>query len=292
MIKQFIFSLFAIFLFTSCSIQESKKLKIATTSWIGYTPLLYAKEKGWLEPLNIKLLNVVSLSESMYLYKANNADVYMGTQYEYHSLAEKIDSLIPIMLMNKSNGGDVVMANISIDELQKSNTQIDVYLEMDSINSIIFETFIKKYELKNKQINYINKDQGFISGLKNISKPTIIVTYVPYNTILEKNGFKLLESTKDNFDLLVVDAMITTKEILNENRKTFLELKSLINKAIVNLENDPEEYYETIKDYLLDSNYEEFTKSLDDIIWINKELPEKLITNLSNSNFPTRDLLK
>lgn len=292
MLKKSIFLLFTIFIFTSCSIQENKKLKIATTSWIGYTPLLYAQEKGWLEPLNIKLLNVVSLSESMYLYKGNNADVYMGTQYEYNFLAQKIESLIPIMLMNKSNGGDLVMSNFSVDELQKTEQEIDVYLEMDSINSILFEVFIKKYNLENKQINYINKDQAYISKLKNINKATIIVTYVPYNKILEKNGFKSLETTKNNYDLLVIDGMITTKETLNENKKTFLELKKLINKAIENLQNDPKEYYETIKDYLIDTNYEEFSESLNDIIWINKNIPEKIIENLSNNNFPTRDLIK
>lgn len=292
MLKKSIFLLFTIFIFTSCSIQENKKLKIATTSWIGYTPLLYAQEKGWLEPLNIKLLNVVSLSESMYLYKGNNADVYMGTQYEYNFLAQKIESLIPIMLMNKSNGGDLVMSNFSVDELQKTEQEIDVYLEMDSINSILFEVFIKKYNLENKQINYINKDQAYISELKNINKATVIVTYVPYNKILEKNGFKSLETTKNNYDLLVIDGMITTKETLNENKKTFLELKKLINKAIENLQNDPKEYYETIKDYLIDANYEEFSESLNDIIWINKNIPEKIIENLSNNNFPTRDLIK
>lgn len=292
MLKKSIFLLFTIFIFTSCSIQENKKLKIATTSWIGYTPLLYAQEKGWLEPLNIKLLNVVSLSESMYLYKGNNADVYMGTQYEYNFLAQKIESLIPIMLMNKSNGGDLVMSNFSVDELQKTEQEIDVYLEMDSINSILFEVFIKKYNLENKQINYINKDQAYISELKNINKATVIVTYVPYNKILEKNGFKSLETTKNNYDLLVIDGMITTKETLNENKKTFLELKKLINKAIENLQNDPKEYYETIKDYLIDTNYEEFSESLNDIIWINKNIPEKIIENLSNKNFPTRDLIK
>ena len=292
MLKKSIFLVFAIFLFTSCSIQENKKLKIATTPWIGYTPLLYAQEKGWLEPLNIKLLNVVSLSESMYLYKGNSADVYMGTQYEYNFLAQKIESLIPIILMNKSNGGDLVMANLSINELQNTKQEIDVYLEMDSINSILFENFIEKYNLKNKQINYINKDQAYISELKNRDKPTIIVTYVPYNKILEKNGFKSLESTKDNYDLLVIDTMITTKETLNENKNTFIELKNLINKAIENLQNDPKEYYKTIKDYLLHSNYEEFSESLDDVIWINKDIPEKIIENLNNNNFPTRDLIK
>ena len=78
MIKKFVFLLFVVLSFSSC-VEDNKKIKITTSTWIGYAPLFYAKEKNWLEPLNIKLLNVVSLSENMYLYKAGNADAFVGT---------------------------------------------------------------------------------------------------------------------------------------------------------------------------------------------------------------------
>lgn len=292
MFRKILFTFIIVFLFTSCSLENGKKIKISATTWIGYTPLFYAKEKSWLEPLNIKLLNVVSLSENMYLYKSGKSDAYVGTQYEYHYLVKNMESLTPILLFDKSNGGDVIMGNLDIEELEKIEDKIDVYLEMDSINSILFEDFINKHNLKNKNYNYINKDQAFISELKTSQNPTIVVTYVPYNIKLEKNGFKNLASTKDNLDLLVIDAMFTTKELFLENKQTFIELKKLVDKSIVNLQKDPKEFYETIKDYLPNTDYEEFLKSLDDIIWINKDVSPKIIEKLSDNNFPTRDLLK
>ncbi len=292
MLRKIIFFFVILFLFTSCTIQNEKKLKISATTWIGYTPLFYAKEKAWLDSLNIKLLNVVSLSENMYLYKSGNSDAYVGTQYEYNTLVKNMESLTPILLFDKSNGGDVIMSNLNIEELQKIEKQIDVYLEMDSINSILFEDFMNKHDLKNKNYNYINKDQAFISELKTSPNPTIIVTYVPYNIKLEKNGFKNLASTKDNFDLLVIDAMFMKKELFLENKETFIELKKLVDKSIINLQKDPKEFYETVKNYLPNTDYEEFLKSLDDIIWINKDVSPKIIEKLSDNNFPTRDLLK
>lgn len=291
MIKNIIALLLTLFL-NSCSLENEKKLKISTTTWIGYTPLYYAKEKGWLEPLNIKLLNVVSLSENMYLYKAGNSDAYVGTQYEYNILVKKIDSLIPIMLFDKSNGGDVILGNISIEDIKNTTQRIDVYLEMDSINSILFEEFIKFHHIEDKNFNYINKDQAYISRLKNLENSSIIVTYTPYNVFLEKNGFKELSSTKNNLDLLVVDGMFTTKQTFNENKKAFIELKKSINNALTNLEKDPKEFYETVKAYLPDTTYEDFLKSLDDIVWINKNTPEKIVEKLNNNNFPTRELIK
>ena len=290
MLKKISFLFLMIFLFTSCSMKNEKKLKISTTTWIGYSPLYYAKEKGWLEPLNIKLLNVVSLSENMYLYKAGNSDAYVGTQYEYTILEN--ENLIPIIMFDKSNGGDIVMSNQSINELQKEDSSINVYLEMDSINSIIFKDFIKQYNLTDKNFNYINKDQAFSSTLKNSKIPTIIVTYVPYNTSLEKESFKEITSTKNNENLIVVDAMFTSKELFRENEKRFIELKKIIDNSIEILKENPKDFFETIKAYLPNTTFEDFEKSLNDIIWINKNIQEKLIEKLNNSNFHTKEILK
>lgn len=294
MIKSFVFLLFVVILFTSCGLDNSKKIKISTTTWIGYTPLFYAKEKKWLEPLDIKLLNVVSLSENMYLYKAGNSHVYVGTQYEYNSLYKEDKTLTPIMIFDKSNGGDVILSNLSIEQLSKTNKTIDVYLEIDSINSIILDDFLKSNHLENRKINYINDDQLNISRLKavDMENPTIIVTYVPYNNILENNSFVELTSTRNNDNLLVIDAMYTKENFYYENKETFIKLKKLIDKAIINLQNNPQEFYETVKPYLIDTNYEEFLASLNDIIWFNKDVPKDVLNKLYNSNFNTKDLIK
>jgi len=58
------------------------------------------------------------------------------------------------------------------------------------------------------------------------------------------------------------------------------------------LQNNPYEFYETVKPYLINTNYEEFLASLNDIIWLNKELPEDVLNKLYNSNFRTKDIIK
>jgi NitT/TauT family transport system substrate-binding protein len=293
MLKNFLLLISILLIFSSCSSQEDKKLKISVTTWVGYVPLFYAKEKGWLKELNIKLLNVSSLSENMYLYKAGNSDAFVGTQYEYGLLKSENKTLLPIMMFDKSFGGDIVMSNMSLDEIQNTKNKIDAYLEIDSINNNILEDFIKHYHIKKEQINYINKDQTKISLLesKNLKKPTLIITYVPYNTILRKNGFKELVSTKHGLKLLVVDAMFTTTKVYNQHKKQFIKLKKLLDKSIEALKKDPKEFYTTVKPYMIETTYTEFNKSLDDIIWINKKLDDDIKQGLQSRDFPTRDLL-
>lgn len=293
MIKKIVFLLFVVLSFSSC-VEDNKKIKITTSTWIGYAPLFYAKEKNWLEPLNIKLLNVVSLSENMYLYKAGNADAFVGTQYEYNFLLQEDKTLIPIIIFDKSNGGDMILSNLTLDELSKINKEIDAYLEIDSVNSILLNDFIRSNNLQDKKINYINEDQSNISRLKanEINNPTIIVTYTPYNNILEKNYFRELSSTKKSDDLLIIDGMYVKKDFYYENKETFVKLKKLVDDSIINLQNNPKEFYNTVKPYLTNISYEEFLSSLNDIIWLNKDIPTNILEKLDNSNFKTKDLIK
>lgn len=288
--KVFILIFLSIF-FISCSKDKKDELKIVTSNWIGYTPLFYAKELGYLEALNIKLLSVVSLSESLYTYKSTHADVFLGTQYEYKESLKTNNKVVPIILLNKSDGGDVVMSNRSIDELKTEEGIIDVFLEIDSINYMVFEDFIAKYKLNDKKFNYINKDQSFIAEQKDFTNPTIAITYDPYNIVLERNGLKTLESTKDSDDLLIIDAMFTSNDILIKYYSELKELKNIIDIAVEELHKNPKEYYELIKDYLYDTKYDEFIKSTQNIKWINKNPSKAIIDNLKAHSIPTKDIL-
>jgi len=283
----------SLFFLCSCSLGQPERLKISLTTWIGYTPIFYAKEKGWLEPLNIKIVSVSSLSENMYLYQAGNSDAYAGTQYEYELLVRNDPSLMPIMMLDRSNGGDVIMGNRSIEQLKNSEETLDAYLEMDSINIVLMQDFIRKYALENKTINYINKDQAYISTLevKDMKRETLIATYTPYNCDLKRHGFKELASTNESLDLLVVDALFATEEVFNTHHKQFLGLKKLVNDALLVLKNDPDAFYMTVKPHMLGMDKEAFFNSLNDIVWINNEISVELRERMEEMGFPIRDLI-
>ena len=256
-------------------------------------PLFYAKEKGLLEDINVKLINAVSLSENMYLYKAGNSDAFGGTQYEHSILKAHIPTLVPIMLFDRSNGGDMVMSNQTISALQNSDGQIDTYLEMDSINLIILNDFIQKFNIDETRINYIDKDQSEISSLQNTNpnQAVLIVTYIPNDIELRSSGFQELISTKSGLDLLVLGAVFARQEELIEHKQQFIELKAIVDEAILSLEANPKEFHETIKPYFTELSYEDFQKQINDIVWVNKDIDPKLRLRLQEASFSVKDLL-
>ena len=155
------------------------------------------------------------------------------------------------------------------------------------------EDFIKKSGINEERINYINEDQATISTLKSIisDKPTIVVTYSPYDAEIQKKGFIKIASTKDKFDLLVVDAMFTTKKVLSEHREQFEGLKKAVDRAVVELHKNPREFYEKVKPYILEIKYDEFRESLENIIWINESMSQKLKDRIKKEDFPIEDLI-
>ena len=290
--KLLVLLLSSLLFLTSCSSPRDKQLKISVNSWVGYSPLFYAYDKGWLKKYNIKVVHVVSLAESMYIYDSKNADAFTGTQYEYNTLKKEAKNLTPIIMFDKSYGGDMIMSNRTVLELQASHNTIDTYLELNSINSVILTDFLKFYRIDMQRINYINQDQKNISSTKNKkSKPTLIITYTPYNILLEKNGFKPIASTKDELSVTVVDALFATQYTLSQHEAQFKSLKVEIDRAIEALEKNPQEYYEHVKYYLQDITYEEFLETLHDIKWINKKLSKNLKEKLQEMNFPTNGLI-
>lgn len=286
--------LLAIISLVGCTAPKEPPLKIIVNSWIGYSPLFYLKEKGWLDEHNIEITTVISLGESLNIYETAELDAFTGTQYEYNLAQQKDASMMPVIMFDRSNGGDVIMGNISLESLLKTDELIDVYLEINSVNYLVFKDFVKQHKLSKQQFNFINNDQiKTLAILKKATqqKPSLVASYTPYSQQLQAIGLQELASTKQGLDLLVVDALFTNKETFLKHQPQFTTLKRLVDQAITDLKADPREYYNKVSPYLENTSYEEFLSSLNGIEWLNRPLEPELVERLNQYQFPVRNLL-
>ena len=290
--KKIIFTiLISLLVLSSCSKKEDKELKISTNPWIGYVPLFYAKEMGYLDKLNISLIHNISLSESKKLYNIGKVDMIASTQHEYFALKEIGENIVPFTLLDRSNGGDIVLSNKSIDELKNAD-KIFAYLEIDSINIDIIKDFIKHHKLDMNKIEFLNTDQVQIAELKtNKNKTMLIVTYVPYNYNLEASGFIQLASTKDLNQIIVIDGILVNKKILMENKDKLQKFKSIIDRSINEITKNKQASYKLVKKYLDNMPYNEYEESFTLIKWENKPSKE-ILSKLNDIKYESKYLLK
>jgi len=286
-----VFMVIFLLLTQGCTQQKGQEIKIATNSWIGYAPLFYAKEKGYLKELNMKLITSVSLAEASNIYEMGQADIVTTTQHEYFALKTITHDIEPIVLLDRSYGGDMVLSNKSLKALKEAK-KIYAYLEIDSINLEIVKDFIAFTNLDKSKIIFTNKDQDKIQSLSNdTSKTMLIITYAPYNIKLETKGFKEVASTKDEGSIVVIDALCAKKSLIKNQSKRLKALKKILDKSIKAIQSNPKETYLLVESYLQNISYAEYLDALEKIRWINK--PEKnLLDVMKKLNYSTKDIIR
>lgn len=281
--------LIALFL-TACSpAKNSRPMIVAANLWIGYSPLYYAEEKGWLRENNIKLVRTTSLAESLKAFKNGHIDMFAGTQYEFEEAKKLQKTLKTLILLDRSNGGDIILSNRSIDELK--NEKFTAYLEMQSINKLFLQEFIRLNSINADKIKLINKTPDSSSKLIMKKEPIVIVTYNPYEIQLKKRGYRVAASTNDK-NYLIFDALFTSTNTQELFSQEIDKLNSIVSKSLDVLSKDPKEYYSKINKYFQYVNYDEFISSIDSIEWIYKDRSQKLLTQLNESGIDNSHIMQ
>ncbi len=254
--------------FLGCTKEDTygdKELRLAVSEWVGYLPIYYADEKGWLKEANIDIIQATSLNETVHYFQANLIDAFVTTQYEARLLDK--NSSIHIMALDRSDGGDIILSNRPLDTILKSK-KVKVYMERDTVNELVLEGFIKHYSLSSSKFELRHKEQLNVKNISpNSQEDIMIITYEPYITQVKKNGFKEIASTK-NSNILILDSLYSSDKAYIKHRKQIDLLQILIKKAFKNLTNNPKEFYNTIKHIVDGQSYEDFQTSLSQIEWL------------------------
>lgn len=238
-------------------------IHIAVSSWPGYTPIYYAEEKGWLDETDIEILHVATLEESLNIYKLGLCDGLATTNDIAVKLQEQYQ-VMPVMVSDRSNGGDKVLSNISLEKIKAMKSNIDVFLELDSVNHLVFDGFVQYYDLNRSHYTLYNMNQSLLGEMEMSDKPTLLITYEPFSTMLIKQGYQEIASSKLS-TINIFDLLMVKESVYQNNQDSFKQLRELVYKAIQHLENDPYEFYQTVQHYLERQSFEEFLKALEEI---------------------------
>lgn len=271
--------------------KEDSIISLSANPWIGYTPFVYAQEKGWLDETPFKFLWLVDLSDNLRLYKRGFTKGFSTTQYELLKFDDK-EHIKPAFLIDRSYGADAIVSNYNIDELKELNSTIEVYMELGSLHEDFFDSFVRENRLESLNFKKINASQKSISSLQFDKKPKIALSYHPYLSNLFANGFRTIASTKNLQNFLVVDALFVQDNLLELKRDEFIKLKKIFDLALHKLQEDPQEYYQTIKGYLENQSYDEFMQTLQDVEWLNEKKSHKSIEQLNHQKIATDGLIQ
>eukprot|EP01156_Anaeramoeba_ignava_P007714 Anaeramoba_ignava/a353395_7.p1 GENE.a353395_7~~a353395_7.p1 ORF type:complete len:243 (+),score=27.16 a353395_7:238-966(+) len=151
-------------------VKEEKKIQFVVSNWIGYSPLLYAYEKGMLDDMNIELIITNSLQSSLLMFKKNSYEGIASTQRELCIINNKSvdkDVFMPLYIFDRSYGGDAILSNIPKNKLFDEKFEyINIFLEKESINELLFEGLKKLKEWDDTQFKLHNINQYNLAQLE------------------------------------------------------------------------------------------------------------------------------
>lgn len=270
---------------------ETAPLRIAVNAWIGYAPLVYAQRMGWLKPLNIRLFETVSLGESLSLFESGSVDAFSATEYEFRLALETEPTLKPVILLDRSKGGDGIVANRTLEQLRQETAPIETYLEADSVNMELFQQFIATRKLEHLPWKLINQDQAS-NTLLSPQRPasTVVVTYSPYKETLLDKGFSLLADTR-SLDLLIIDGIFAPQAVIDSEAARWKQLKHAVDRAIDMAQRDPGLFLQATGQFLGIKTASQLQAALDGIEWINHP-SDALLEQLQGLQIPVDRVLR
>lgn len=102
-------------LLLSCGPAPEPLLRIGTNTWPGYEPLYLARSLGYYEGSPITLVELTSASEVIHALRSGTLEGAALTLDEVLTLLDDGFDLKVVLVMDFSNGGDVLLAKPGID---------------------------------------------------------------------------------------------------------------------------------------------------------------------------------
>jgi len=249
---------------------------------------------GWLEEANIEMLQTNSIDENLEHYNSGAADIVTGTAHEYRRLTLSHSDLIPIIIYDRSYGGDVILSNRSLPQVQQTQDKIDIYLEKDTVSEEMLNYFLGENNLSKQRFTLYDRNQNEIETLmaSPLTPPVIVITYNPHDIVLKKQGFFELASSKHE-RYIIVDAIYLSSQIAAKHPEQMKALRNVFGAGVRAYHHNPKAFYETVKPYLGTLSYEEFTQMIGNIQWTeDHKLTPQMLQQLQRNHFPTQDLIQ
>ncbi|MGL5135122.1 MAG: ABC transporter substrate-binding protein [Planktothrix sp.] len=222
----------------SCFEQPTTPLLVGVNSWPGFTPLYLAEELGYYQNTSIDIVDYPSATEVISGLRNGNLQGGGITIDETLILAETFPDVRVILLMDLSNGADVIIGKLELKTLADIKGK-KVGVENTALGAYILSRGLDQAGLSLQDITVVSL--GFSEHEAAFKRGEIdaVVTFEPVRSNLLATGAKVLfDSSKIPGE--VVDVLVVRQDILKTQSKDLEQLVRGWFMALDYLKKEPE----------------------------------------------------
>ncbi|MCU0764159.1 MAG: ABC transporter substrate-binding protein [Hydrogenophaga sp.] len=231
-------ALAASLLLAGCQPAPVAPLKVGMNSWIGYDPLVLARDGDWIDRSQVKVVELSSSSETLRSFRNGLIDAAALTLDEALRLADEGQDLRVVALLDASAGADVVVARPGIDTPQALKGET-VAVESSTVGALMLYRLLQAGGLQAADVTVLNLEAGLHLEALTQGRAAAAITYQPLAGTLHREGFNTIFDSAGMRDELL-DVLVVRSATLAQRPAQVDQLVAAWRDGLALLVRDPD----------------------------------------------------
>ena len=209
-------------LIVGCGQPPLPPLSVGLNTWVGYDPLVLARDKKLLDPGQVKVIELSSSSETLRHFRNGLLDAAALTLDETLRLADEGIDVRVVAVLDASNGADVVLVDPSIERLSDLRGAA-IAVEQTTVGALMLQRLLQAAALEQTDVKVLNMDATQHLPALRAQRVSAAVSYEPLAGALRAAGFKeIFDSRQMPGD--IVDVLVVRADLLNTRQDQVVAL--------------------------------------------------------------------
>jgi len=234
----------AVALVCSAFTAQAEELVLGHSTWVGYGPFYIARDKGYFEEegVDVKLQVMENTSIKMGALIAGQIDAVASTADEFPLYMKPDIPLKYIFAVDNSKGGDGVVSQKEINSVADLKGK-QIAFEEGSVSQFFINALLREAGLTQDDIKMVNMTATDAGVAFTANRVDAAVTWEPHLSQGAATDHGKILVTSAEKPGLIVDVVAVTQSTLDSRRAELEALWRGWNRALVFLEENPDEGY-------------------------------------------------
>lgn len=222
-----------------CARSPVPPLRVATHPWPGYESLHLAQSLGYFNASQVRLVELANASQTYEALSHGTVDAAAQTLDEVLALMQHGADLRVVLVMDVSDGADVVLARPGIATLQDLRGK-RVGVENTTTGAVLFDAMLTAAGLTAGDLQLVPLSMNEHVAAYRSGQVDALVTYDPPRSILLRGGAHVLFDSS-RIPGRIVDVLVVRADALADHRQQIAALVAAHFKALHYLRQRPQD---------------------------------------------------
>jgi NitT/TauT family transport system substrate-binding protein len=222
----------------ACGEKPQPALRVGVNPWVGYDPLVLARDERLFDTTRVRVVELASSSESMRNLRNGLLDAAALTLDEALRLADEGLDLRIVAVLGESNGADALLADPMLHEPPElAGKRIGV--ESGAVGALVLGRVLQHAGLEERDITVVALEAARHERALRDGHVDAIVTFEPIRGRLEAAGYRVLFDSRQ-MPGEIVDVLALRSTVLDARPDDVAETLRAWERGRISLEAAPE----------------------------------------------------